>query len=443
MKKLVHVKSLITLALCLMMCFTFFAPASTVQAKKRVVDNVFMYPTDPYSYPTCTGWVPCKKIFTSSKKASKTYVRETAWKVIDTAYLYKAATSRGKVFYTKSHHVGIVEYVENGIVHTIEGNKNNQVMRGHYELTYKGIMGYGTPDYPDEGLTSSTASEILSKAQEIGKMMVEEKWVYSNTDLKGSLAAAEQSAKRTNCAHGVCLVLQEVGLLKKGQIFFGNKSGELSCNGTVRKQIEKGFDIIKTGGKKSKDLDLKPGDICLFKGHAKYEGKQKGRIEQQIEAAEHNAMRQESSTAYLRYINDPSYIPVSIDKRTLVEKSNVINKDGLERYNQFSCRIPGTYGKNEKQLVIPNEQVFEKQNGSYIAFLQKDESPFVFDVITKQVDHEMRKLTGEEFVKRYFDKVDKTVERKVTSLQKYKENTKAKDLSDLKIKMPTPPIKSK
>lgn len=100
MKKLVHVKSLITLALCLMMCFTFFAPASTVQAKKRVVDNVFMYPTDPYSYPTCTGWVPCKKTFTSSKKASKTYVRETAWKVIDTAYLYKAATSRGKVFYS-------------------------------------------------------------------------------------------------------------------------------------------------------------------------------------------------------------------------------------------------------------------------------------------------------------------------------------------------------
>ena len=174
----------------------------------------------------------------------------------------------------ESHHVGIVEYVENGIVHTIEGNKNSQVMRGHYELTYKGIMGYGTPDYPDEGLTSSTASEILSKAQELGKMMVDEKWVYSNYDLKGSLAAAEQSAKRTNCAHGVCLVLQEVGLLKKGQIFFGNKSGELSCNGTVRKQIEKGFDIIKTGGKKSKDLDLKPGDICLFKGHTNiYAGK--------------------------------------------------------------------------------------------------------------------------------------------------------------------------
>ena len=63
--------------------------------------------------------------------------------------------------------------------------------------------------------------------------------------------------------------------------------------------------------------------------------------------------------------------------------------------------------KMKSNWSIPNEQVFEKQNGSYIAFLQKDESPFVFDVITKQVDREMRKLTGEEFVKRYFDKVDK------------------------------------
>lgn len=93
--------------------------------------------------------------------------------------------------------------------------------------------------------------------------------------------------------------------------------------------------------------------------------------------------------------------------------------------------------------MIPETQVFETQKGSYIAFLNKEEPVFVFNVRTKQVDHEMRKLTGEEFVKRYFDKVDKTVERKMTSLQKYKENTKAKDLSDLKIKMPTPPIKSK
>ena len=175
--------------------------------------------------------------------------------------------------------------------------------------------------------------------------------------------------------------------------------------------------------------------------NAKYEGKEKGEIEHQIEAAEHNTMGKESSTAYLRYVNDPAYIPISIDKKTLVEKSSVINKDGLDRYNQFACRIPGTYGKNEKQLVIPETQVFETQKGSYIAFLNKEEPVFVFNVRTKQVDHEMRKLTGEEFAKQYFDKVDRPSERKVTSLKKYKE--KGKDLSDLKIKMPDPPIRSK
>ena len=175
--------------------------------------------------------------------------------------------------------------------------------------------------------------------------------------------------------------------------------------------------------------------------NAKYESKEKGEIEHQIEMVEHNAMRKESSTAYLRYVNDPAYIPVSIDKKTLVEKSSVINKDGLDRYNQFACRIPGTYGKNEKQLVIPETQVFETQKGSYIAFLNKEEPVFVFNVRTKQVDHEMRKLTGEEFAKQYFDKVDRPSERKVTSLQKYKE--KGKGLSDLKIKMPDPPIRSK
>ena len=143
----------------------------------------------------------------------------------------------------------------------------------------------------------------------------------------------------------------------------------------------------------------------------------------------------------MRYVNDPAYIPISIDKKTLVEKSSVINKDGLDRYNQFACRIPGTYGKNEKQLVIPETQVFETQKGSYIAFLNKEKPVFVFNVRTKQVDHEMRKLTGEEFAKQYFDKVDRPSERKVTSLKKYKE--KGKDLSDLKIKMPDPPIRSK
>ncbi len=65
----------------------------------------------------------------------------------------------------------------------------------------------------------------------------------------------------------------------------------------------------------------------LKAANAKYEGKQK---EDRTTDRSNRTQCHETGilTAYLRYINDPSYIPVSIDKRTLVEKSNVINKDG-------------------------------------------------------------------------------------------------------------------
>lgn len=47
-------------------------------------------------------------------------------------------------------HVGIVEFTENGVVHTIEGNKSNMVKKALYKLDSGAIMGYGTPEYPEE-----------------------------------------------------------------------------------------------------------------------------------------------------------------------------------------------------------------------------------------------------------------------------------------------------
>ncbi|MDR1066025.1 MAG: CHAP domain-containing protein [Clostridiales bacterium] len=46
-------------------------------------------------------------------------------------------------------HVGIVEYVKDGYVHTIEGNSDDCVRRRSYPLKSNNIMGYGTPAYPD------------------------------------------------------------------------------------------------------------------------------------------------------------------------------------------------------------------------------------------------------------------------------------------------------
>ena len=44
-------------------------------------------------------------------------------------------------------HVGIVEYVKNGEVHTIEGNSSDSVKRNSYSLNSSEIKGYGVPNY--------------------------------------------------------------------------------------------------------------------------------------------------------------------------------------------------------------------------------------------------------------------------------------------------------
>ena len=44
-------------------------------------------------------------------------------------------------------HVGIVEYVADGTVHTIEGDRSDSVSRDSYTLASKQIFGYGIPNY--------------------------------------------------------------------------------------------------------------------------------------------------------------------------------------------------------------------------------------------------------------------------------------------------------
>lgn len=44
-------------------------------------------------------------------------------------------------------HVGIVEWVENDRVYTIEGNTADSCRERSYPLGYFEILGYGTPNY--------------------------------------------------------------------------------------------------------------------------------------------------------------------------------------------------------------------------------------------------------------------------------------------------------
>lgn len=52
-----------------------------------------------------------------------------------------------QIFFGGSGHTGIVTSVESGTVHTIEGNKADEVRRGSYSTSSPSIIGYGRPRY--------------------------------------------------------------------------------------------------------------------------------------------------------------------------------------------------------------------------------------------------------------------------------------------------------
>lgn len=58
------------------------------------------------------------------------------------------------IFFTEdgatASHVGLVERVEGGQVHTIEGNSSDRVLRRSYSLTNSYILGWGRPAYAEQ-----------------------------------------------------------------------------------------------------------------------------------------------------------------------------------------------------------------------------------------------------------------------------------------------------
>ena len=61
------------------------------------------------------------------------------------------------------YHTGIVEYVENDRVHTIEGNADDAVRRRSYSLSYSDIQGYGMNGGIKHSYTQKEIGEAISK----------------------------------------------------------------------------------------------------------------------------------------------------------------------------------------------------------------------------------------------------------------------------------------
>lgn len=82
----------------------------------------------------------------------------------------------GKGDDTTGHdHVGIVEYCQDGVIHTIEGNYNNQVKRRTLKVNGKYIRGFGVPKYTSDAVvtptsTSNTITYTVKKGDNLTKI---------------------------------------------------------------------------------------------------------------------------------------------------------------------------------------------------------------------------------------------------------------------------------
>ena len=85
---------------------------------------------------------------------------------------------------------------------------------------------------------------LLVKARETAEYFVNKKFKYSQ-GVANSWAGAKKK-KVSNCASYVCYCLQQLGILKPGQLFYCNRNGTVVYKGAGTKAaISKRYRLIK------------------------------------------------------------------------------------------------------------------------------------------------------------------------------------------------------
>lgn len=108
---------------------------------------------------------------------------------------------------------------------------------------------------------------LLVKARETADYFINKKFKYSQ-DVANSWTNAKKK-KVSNCASFVCYCLQQLKILKAGQLFYCNKKGDVVWKGAGTKAaMLKHYKLI-TVNKLPRDYKhkLKPGDICFYRLH--------------------------------------------------------------------------------------------------------------------------------------------------------------------------------
>lgn len=135
----------------------------------------------------------------------------------------------------------------------------------------------------------------------------------------------------------------------------------------------------------------------------KYEGEQKGEVEKTVE--KNQRIKDETVASFEKYKNDPDYIPLSIDRTTLVEQASR-NLEDFWKEGKFACRISGTWGSREYLLLLPLQQVFiQEKKDAYLAFISKNNPPTVIHAGTGEAMQGIKEMSGRAFARKYFDPV--------------------------------------
>lgn len=130
-----------------------------------------------------------------------------------------------------------------------------------------------------------------------------------------------------------------------------------------------------------------------------------------------------------KYLDNPNYVMLTINKETLVENCKFSNDKEIIESGYFASRIPGTWGENELTLLIPSNQVFT-DGTTYTAFIDANKKPFLFDVSQKPIARS-RYENGKSLLKKYDNTQRALTESKDLALAK---TVNSLDLSNVAIK---------
>ncbi len=160
------------------------------------------------SFTSCTLWVERLQDLGLYSTRGSGYTPKQG----DLIFFRSAGVSRA------SDHIGIVRYVKNGRVYTVEGNSSDKVTLRDYKLTDTYIVGYGKPKYSGEKLDKNALS-LEDKAAGIYTV------TYDFVNVRAKANA--NSAKLGSLAKGTLVTVEsiEAGF---GKITYNGRSAYIS-----------------------------------------------------------------------------------------------------------------------------------------------------------------------------------------------------------------------